>query len=698
MKLYRFLVILLFTSVTFSQGFGVFNPDTVKSYKFDTGKMWTFDYPPTQYFEETYNFSPQPEWFDNVRLSALRIPGCSASFISEDGLIVTNYHCSDFHFSKIQKEGEDLFRDGFYAKTLEEERKVPGFHADRLEFIKDITEDVQQAMAEGANEAEKIEAKKEKVNELIEKYNEETNLKCELVTFYNGGKYALYGYKIFHDVRLVFTPEWNVGQFGGNEDNFTYPRYDLDFTMYRVYDDEGKPLKVDHHFIWSENPPDVNDVLFSVGNPGRTMRLLTIAQLEYMRDVTYRNYAFFYDTFYNRLEKYKKVYPDKADLFEEARKELGNGQKALTGFMKGLSDPYFLARKNDFEKKFKAKVYADDNLKNEYGHVWKAIEVNIGERRTYGQKLAAYQMSRRRHSYFFDVAQDIIDYAENIDDSTQLNIDDFIAKEYDKDFDYDMEKIKLSVHADYLILNMGDSDKYVNELLGGKKGMEAAEYILSNSSIDTPFKLRELLKRDKNEILHCGDPFINYILSTRDELAKLEEKETDITNSISVYEDLLGRALFGIYGTTIPPDATFTLRITDGVMKDYKYNGTTAPLFTTFYGLYNRYYSFLQKYPWDLPEKWLQKEKDVDLSTKYNFLTTFDLVGGSSGSAVINEKGEIVGLAFDGNIESLTGDFLYQPEINRAVNVTTSSIHEALKHVYNAQRILKEVTTGKISE
>ena len=698
MKLYRLFSILLFISVTFSQGLGVFNPDTVKSYRFDTGKMWTFDYPPTAYFEETYHFSPQPEWYDNVRLSALRIPGCSASFISEDGLIVTNYHCSDFHFDKIQKEGEDLFRDGFYAGTLEDERYVPDFQAERLEFIKDITEDIQEAMKECVNEAEKLEAKSEKVEELIKKYNEETNLKCELVTFYNGGKYSLYGYKVFNDVRLVFTPEWNVGQFGGNEDNFTYPRYNLDFTMYRVYDDNGEPLKVNNYFNWSSNPPDVDDILFSVGNPGSTYRLLTMPQLEYLRDVIYGNYAYFYDTFYNRLESYKKVYPEKADIFEEERKNLGNSQKALTGFVKGLSDPYFLARKTDFEKKFQAKVYQDDNLKNEYGHLWKAIEKNIQERRTFGKKLAAYKMARKRHSYFFDVAQDIIDYAESADDSTEFNVEDFISNEYDKNFDYDREKIKLSVHADCMILNVGNDDNYVKALLDGKKGMEAADYILSNSLLDTPEKLHTLLERDKEDILASGDPFINFLLSTRDELTQLDDKETEIKNSISVYEDLLGRALFAIYGISIPPDATFTLRLTDGVMKNYNYNGTVAPLFTTFYGMYDRYYSHLQKYPWDLPEKWLQNEKDVNLSTKFNFLTTFDLVGGSSGSAVINEQGEIVGLAFDGNIESLTGDFLYQPEINRAINVTTSSIHEALKNVYNADRILKEITNGKISE
>ncbi len=705
MKMCRIILILFFISLNYAQELNSFNPDTVKSYRFDTGKMWTFDFPPTDYFEEAYNFSPGDDWYENVRLSALRIPGCSASFITEDGLMITNHHCSDFHFHKIEKEGENFFNNGFYAATMAEERKVPGFTAERLEFIEDVTEEIQQALSEGVSEEDKVENKNKKAEELITKYNEETGLVCELVTLYNGGKYSVYGYRVYTDVRMVLTPEWSVAQFGGNEDNFTYPRYNLDFTIYRVYDDNGQPLKVKNYFKWNPEAPDINDVLFSVGNPGSTNRLLTNSQLEFLRDFTYRNYAFFYDTYYNRLEEAKTVFPEKSDVFEKERQELGNGQKALTGFLKGLKDPYFMARKKDFEKKFQAKVYADENLKSEYGHLWKSIEINTSERRKYADKLSAYKMARGRHSDFFDIAQDVIDYVEKgkrtpVDsaDTIKFNPDEFVSEQFGKDFDPVREAIKLGVHVDYLLLNMGTSDENVNKLLNGKKGFLAAEYLLAESQISSPEKLKSLVEKEADEILTCGDPFITFLLATKDSLANMEKLDKEITNSIAINQDLLGRALFECYGTSIPPDANFTLRLTDGVMKNYNYNGTTAPLFTTFYGMYDRYFSHLNKYPWNLPKSWIDNEKKINLATKYNFLTTFDLVGGSSGSAVINRHGEIMGLAFDGNIESLNGDFIFQPEINRSVNVTTGSIHEALKNVYNAERILNEIINGKISE
>lgn len=354
MKKFNLVILLLILGVTtFSQQLWTDQQQEVKAERFDTGRMWTFDTPPADYFNEEYGFEASDEWFDHVRLSTLRIPGCTASFISEDGLIITNYHCSDFHVEKYQLEGENIFETGFYANNLEEERVVPGFHADRLEFIVDVTEEIHKAIAEGMNEDEKIKNKDAKVEELIKKYEEETELTCELVTMYNGGKYSIYGYKIYTDVRIVFIPEWNAGQFGGNEDNFTYPRYTLDFTLYRVYDDEGNPLEVEHYYKWNSEGPKADDVLFSIGNPGSTARLLTIAQLEYIRDVVYRNYAYFYDTYYNRLEMAKSKYPGKADLFESVRQLYGNGQKALVGFYKGLSDPYFMKRKGDFENKFK---------------------------------------------------------------------------------------------------------------------------------------------------------------------------------------------------------------------------------------------------------------------------------------------------------------------------------------------------------
>ncbi|MBU1099239.1 MAG: S46 family peptidase [Bacteroidetes bacterium] len=706
MKKFSSLLLLILISVTtFSQQLWNNQQKEIKAGRFDTGRMWTFDTPPTNYFAEEYNFTANKEWFDHVRLSTLRIPGCTASFISEDGLIITNYHCSDFHVDKYEKEGEDIFETGFYAASREEERIVPGFHADRLEFIVDVTEEIHSAIAEGMTEDEKIKKKDVKVEELIKKYDEETGLTCELVTMYNGGKYSIYGYKIYNDVRIVFIPEWNAGQFGGNEDNFTYPRYTLDFTLYRVYDDEGNPLKVEHYYKFNPDGPKPDDVLFSIGNPGSTSRLLTISQLEYLRDVIYRNYSYFYDTYYNRLEMAKSKYPEKAELFEDIRQIYGNGQKALVGFYKGLMDTYFMKRKGDFENKFKAAVLGNEKLTDEYGHLWKAIEIATSERRKYGNKLAAYSMSRRRHSVYFDIAKKVLDYSEqmnmdkeDLDESdSSKNIEDFVTELYGKNFDKEREIILLGVQVDYMLMNAPD-DENILRFTNNKKSCEAAEAIIAGSILETPEKLIKYLSDADNNILMADDPFVTFLLNTKDELAEINLKETEITNSITIYQDLLGRALYEVYGNEIPPDANFTLRITDGRVMDYQYNGTIAPVFTTFYGMYNRYYSHQKKYPWLMPAKWLENEKNLDLSTHFNFLSTFDLVGGSSGSPVINKNAEYVGIAFDGNIESLNGDFIYLPDINRSISLSSSAIIESLKSIYKAERVVDEITEGKIAE
>ena len=233
-----FTFVLVSSTALFAQ-----NSDeiTTESDIFDTGKMWTFDYPPIEYLNETYDFLPTEEWFEDVRLSALRIPGCTASFVSEDGLIMTNNHCSTWHRDGVQKEGENLAETGFYAQTLEDERKVPNMYAEQLAFIVDVTDEVNEAVEAGKNDEEKIKNKEAKIKELVDYYNEETGLKCQFVSLFNGGKFSVYGYKRHNDVRLVFVPEQAIAAFGGDLDNFTYPRYDLDCAFFRVYDDEGNP-------------------------------------------------------------------------------------------------------------------------------------------------------------------------------------------------------------------------------------------------------------------------------------------------------------------------------------------------------------------------------------------------------------------------------------------------------------------------
>ena len=698
-----FTFVFVSSNVLFAQ-----NSDgiTAESDIFDTGKMWTFDYPPTEYLNETYGFSPTEEWFEDVRLSALRIPGCTASFVSEDGLIMTNNHCSTWHRDKVQKEDENLAETGFYAQTLEDERVVPNMYAEQLAFIVDVTDEVNEAVAEGKNDEEKIKNKEDKIKELVDYYNEETGLKCQFVSLFNGGKFSVYGYKRHNDVRLVFVPEQAIGAFGGDLDNFTYPRYDLDCAFFRVYDDEGNPVTSPNYYKFSKNGVQNGEVIFSVGNPGNTNRLYTVSQLEYNRDISYRNRAFMLDEYYMLLEDLKEEYPERAEEFEAMRVRVGNGQKVMHYTQAGLMDPYLIARKRDFENKILAEVEADPDLKENYGHVWDAIQNLRDELKPIDSKLAAYRQSRFLSSAYFNIANDIIEYANQMklpeekrsEKYKNANLDSLKNSLYSEDLDEPIEKLKLQIQLDYIRMNLGDDNDFVTLLSSDLYGEEAANALLEKSVLGSREKAMEFLSMSPDEILNSSDAFIYFMRNTQDDIPELVKKSKEIKDTESVLEDMLGKVLFEIYGTDIPPDANFTLRLSDGVLDTFDYNGTVAIEKTTFYGMYDRHYGSDKRYPWHLPERWAEPPADFDLSTVFNFISTNDIVGGNSGSAVINKDAEVVGLAFDGNVYSIIGNFIYLPEDNRMVSVASQAIVESLDKVYKAERIVEELKTGEIAD
>ncbi len=702
-----FTLVLVFAFISSTALFAQNSDEiTAESDIFDTGKMWTFDYPPTEYLNETYDFLPTEEWFEDVRLSALRIPGCTASFVSEDGLIMTNNHCSTWHRDRVQKEGENLAETGFLAETLEDERKVPNMYAEQLAFIVDVTDEVNQAISSGKNDEEKIKNKEDKIKELVDYYNEETSLKCQFVSLFNGGKFSVYGYKRHNDVRLVFVPEQAIAAFGGDLDNFTYPRYDLDCAFFRVYDDEGSPVTSTNYYKFSKDGVQNGEVIFSVGNPGNTNRLYTVSQLEYNRDVTYRNRAFMLDEYYMLLEDLKEEYPERAEEFEALRTRIGNGQKVMHYTQAGLLDPYLIARKRDFENKILAEVEADTDLKENYGHVWDAIKKLRDELKPIDSKLAAYRQSRFLSSAYFNIADDIIEYAkqmkspeeERAEKYKNVDLDSLKNSLYPEDLDKPIEDLKLQIQLDYIRMNLGDDNEFVTLLSSDLFGEEAAEALLEKSVLGSREKAIGFLAKSPDDILDSSDPFIYFINNTQNDIPELTKKSKEIKDTESVLEDLLGKVLFEIYGTEIPPDANFTLRLSDGVLETFYYNGTVAIEKTTFYGMYDRYYGSDKRYPWNLPERWAEPPAGFDLSTVYNFISTNDIVGGNSGSAVINKDAEVVGLAFDGNINSIVGNFIYLPEDNRMVSVASQAIVESLDKIYNAERIVKELKTGRMAD
>jgi len=716
------LFILLFcVSVLSAQS--TFNADTVKAQKYDTGTMWAFEYPPFEYLKQTYNFTPSQEWFDNVRLSAIRIPGCSASFVSADGLLMTNNHCARGLRRQVQKEGEDLEKTGFFAATLADERKIPNFTAEQLVYLKDVSKDVIGAMKDGKTEKEKIEKRTAKIAELRDKYAKELGLKIDIVSYYNGGVYYLQGFKTYTDVRYVFQPEEQTASFGGDPDNFTYPRYGLDCAFLRVYEND-KPVKTDHYFKWSPNGAAPGELVFTVGNPGTTNRLRTVAQLEYMRDVQYRNNAFQMDNLYKILDHLKVLNPSKADEYERTKLGFSNSWKSVTYTLKALQDPYLMARKKAFEKKVKDIVMKDAELKKEFGHVWKTIEGTRKELKTIDTKLAAYAPNQQYSSRYMTIANSLVAQAR-LAKMTPAEREAMQAQQrgqfggggqrpggqggqqgaqrqapalYPDNFDLLLEKAKLELSVDYITMNLGKNDPMVKKLFNGKSGKEIVDELLAKSLFKNKQAVEEIQKKTPDEILKLNDPFIQFYASVYDKVRDLRKKQTEVTDTENVAFQLLGQIMYKIYGTSIPPDANRTLRISDGILKSYDYNGTTAPIKTTFHGMLDRYYGNNGKYPFNVAPRWEKIPADFDLSTPYNFISTNDIIGGNSGSPVINKNAEVIGLAFDGNVESMEGNFIYRSDANRTVSVDSKGIYEAIKHVYKADRVADELKNGRMTK
>ena len=693
------LSVILIAHIASAQTYYGINPDTVKAQKFDMGKMWTFENPPLDYFEKEYGLKPSPELLEKFQKSALKFGGgCSASFVSEDGLIMTNHHYVRGNLASVQQGDENILRDGFYAQTLEEERTVPNLKIEQLIIIKDVTKEIQSAMDEGEDDAEKIEIRDNKMDEL-KKINSEQypELTFKITSLYNGGKYSLYGYKVYSDIRLVFVPELFVAKLGGDPDNFTYPRYGLDCAFLRAYEN-GKPITTDYYFIWNNDGVVEDQPVFVVGNPGGTDRINTMAQIEYARDVQYPMLVGMFKEMYGIYEE--MVTDTKAEDFKLIARlySIGNALKVYSGTYKALLDPFLVARKKDFEKNFRESVDKNSVLKEEYGNIWSELETSRIQARKDANKIYAYTISNFYSPQYLTMARSLVNYAKQLKNNeiTIEKYDSLTVQLFPKDLDKELQNKLLVVQLNILKNNLSVDDKIVKELIGNKSTEQAAKEMIAESNFTNKEKFLFLADEGFEAILNSDDPFIYYVINTQDELKKMLDKNQARIDKEEILNQALGEALYRVYGDAIPPDATGTLRLADGIVKGYDYNGTRAPIKTTFYGALDRYYSFDKKFPFNLPKYFEDLPDEFDPSTPLNFISTNDIVGGNSGSPVINVNGEIVGLAFDGNIESLPSNFIYTTEANRTVCVSALGMIEAIRDLYNATGLSDEITNGKL--
>ncbi|MBI4538615.1 MAG: S46 family peptidase [Gemmatimonadetes bacterium] len=664
---------------------------------FQAGTLWTFDFPPVDHLRRRYGLELDRNWFDEARLAATRYADyCSASFVSPRGLVMTNHHCARECIEANSTSQTDLIANGFYARAPEEELPCQGIFLDQLVSVSDVTERIDQAVGDATDPQEVRRRRSAAVEQAERECGERSRHTCSVVDLYNGGVYSLYEYRRYGEVRLVFAPEGDVAFFGGDPDNFTYPRYDLDVAFVRAYEN-GVPASTSHHFRWSAEGARDGDVVFVIGNPGTTNRLKTLEQLRYLRDVGYPSAL---GQLRRRLAALEHAAARGGEQAMAVRDEIFNVEnsiKAYEGYLSGLRDTTLLRRKALAEAAIRQAVGAKPELEARYGGAWDAIARAVGRRRVIAPE--------RRHvtteaSQLLSIAGYLVRYGAEMGKPEEERADDFRGPraqqvrevlEGQLQVDVQAEESRLARHFGAARDELGADHAFLRAALAGATPEDAARRLVGDSRLGDAGYRRSLLEGGSAAIAAASDPLLVLAraIVPRAEAIAAEAEGIEATEELG--EQRIGRAIFELYGTDLPPDATFTLRISDGVVKGYPYNGTKAPYKTTFYGLYGGAAAWDNRAPWQLPQRWLERRDSLDLTSPMNFVSTNDIIGGNSGSPVINARHEIVGLIFDGNIEQLPNHFVYTDETARSVSVHSRGILLALRRVYDAGALADEL-------
>jgi hypothetical protein len=680
------------------------------SYRPEFGTMWTFDAPPLEYWKTRYNFTPDQAWLDNVRLASIRLPNCSASFVSQNGLVMTNHHCARACISAVSPADTNYQRTGYAARTMDEEKKCPAStYVDQLIGIEDVSARIQSKVT-GTSSTKRVEQRDAEIAKIQGECAAGTT--CQVVGFYQGGMYSLYKYRRFGDLRLVFAPEEEISFYGGDPDNFTYPRYDVDVTMLRVYEN-GQPYKPQNYLRWSANGAQEGDVVFVVGNPGSTGRLNTIAQMEYLRDIQYPG----------QLAGYKRqieIYQVLSAQSEAAKRKyentlfgLQNSYKAVSGYLSGLTNEKVMTRKREFEKDLRARIAKNAKWSAQFGTAWNAIQRAQDSLRSIAIKARYYPLATATATptalfatgnlLGMATALARLPGQEALADSMRLpmfrgtapaRIKE-LAASADATLDAEFEQAYIAALLAGARTELGSKDPVLDAILAGRTPEQAAADIVKGTQLGNPDFRKTLIAGGAAAITSSNDPLVVLARKLNPYSLKVAQLATRQNNIISANAERVGQALFAAYGKSLPPDATFTLRISDGVVAGYPYNGTIAPYKTSFYGLFARSAEFDNKPPFHLPERWMNKKNAIDMSTPLDFVSTNDIIGGNSGSPVINRNSEVVGLIFDGNIEQLPNRFIFTDDVARSVSVHSRALTETIRKVFDAPRIADELEGKK---
>jgi hypothetical protein len=660
--------------------------------------MWLYDNPPRTLLRDKYGFELTETWLEDLQLASVRCGGASAEFVSEAGLVLSNHHVGSRSLQRLSTKEHNYLRDGFYARTRSEEKRCPGQELSVLETMEDVTERVNEVVKSDMTDETAFRARRAVMAAIEKESLDKTGLQSEVVTLYQGGQYHLYRYKKYTDVRLVFAPEEQIAFYGGDPDNFEYPRFDLDICIFRAYEN-GQPAKVTHYLKWSPSGPAENELVFVSGHPGRTDRLRTIAELDFMRDVDYPHTL-------RRLKRVEVLLTAYSARGEEnarrARNDLfsvRNSRKAREGALAGLLDPKLMGRLEASEQQLRSAVAANPVLA-QTRQAWDRIAQAQKSIRDREVEYDILEGGYGFNSTLFNFARSLLRAAQERPKPDGERLEEY-RESARASFEFglfaeqpvyaDLEILKLADSLTSFVEALGYTNRIVQAVLNGKSPRDRAAACVLGSKLASSAVRRQLYGGASKTVEQAGDSMIDLARLVDTDARAVRKVIESQREAIRQSHAQIGKARYAIEGPSHYPDATSTLRLAFGTVKGYDEDGRPIPFETTFEGLYQRAAEHKYLPPFDLPERWLGKKSRVNLATPFNFVCTADIIGGNSGSPVVNRKGEFVGIIFDGNIQSLVADFSYTEDQARAVSVHSSAIIEALRHVYEAGPLADEL-------
>ncbi len=664
--------------------------------------MWLYNAFPKDRVQKQYGFVATQEWLDHLQLSSVRFNnGGSGSFVSADGLAFTNHHVGADCIGKLSTSGTDYMKTGFYAKTQAEEAKCPDLELNVLTGIDDVTAKVKAAAPATMSTADAGQAQRSAMSAIEKDCATSTGLRCDVVTLYSGEVYNLYKYKKYTDVRLVFAPEFDAAFFGGDPDNFTFPRFDLDITFFRIYEND-KPVHLDHYLQWSKVGAKDGDLIFVSGHPGGTDRLKTVAQLQFLKNTDYPSRLANYKRRIDMFQKFSAESAENARIAQEDIFSYQNSQKAIQGEYEGLQDLAMMSQMNVAERE-REKAYLDKHPgePNPWQEIANAVKTNreIYDPLTYIERMRGFNVELGLYARTLVRAAEekpkpngdrLREYRDSALPSLEQGL--FSTAPIYKS----LETATLALALTQMQEALGPDDPAVKASLNGKSPEDAAKALIGGTKLDDVAVRQQLYAGGKAAVDASTDPLIVLMRNVDPEARAVRKRFDDEVDAV-VRRDgaTIARARFAQTGFTQPPDATFTLRLSYGTVRGYEENGKKIPYFTTLGGAFQHAEEHGGKPPYNLGASWPKMKSKLKLDTPLNYVSTADIIGGNSGSPTVNKAGEVVGIIFDGNIQSLVLNFYYDERQARAVSVDSRGILEALRKIYGADALANELTGTK---